>query len=43
LKPLKGEQPKQKTVTDYPLHHVRDPLHTYLFGPAKQQHGELTK
>jgi hypothetical protein len=41
--PQKGEVAKRETVTQYPLHHVRDSLVTALFGPAKQQHGDLTK
>jgi predicted ArsR family transcriptional regulator len=34
-----GDRKSQRTRTTYPLHHVRDELHTALFGPAKQ-HGE---
>lgn len=35
LAPLKGETPKQKTLTTYPLHHVRHPQDIAFFGPAR--------
>ena len=35
LAPLKGECAKQRTLTKYPLHHVRDELVAALFGAAR--------
>ena len=37
------DAPKRPRPKAYPLHHVRDSLVAALFGPAKQQHGDLTK
>jgi len=36
-------KPHRPVFQAWPPNLKRDPLHTYLFGPAKQPHGEMTK
>lgn len=39
----KQDARRKGLLKKYPLHNVRDPLVAFLFGPAQQQNGELTK